>query len=204
MADMNDAFTMIENLTEELGDKETILIKQEREIALLKKQLSETQEERDCLLTFNNQKVDFREEPCDFDIPDAFLQCRGSVIVITKEELDIHIKWCITTPNMSYEPSNLEDLSEEEWEEIREDYLGNMYGHCGCYGCGNKIGEDRYCYDFSNFTHTLIDMGKADEEWDEHPFLKWCIPAGGANTNPGEYVYGDGTVCEQTHLIRKV
>ncbi len=204
MADMNHAFTMIENLTEELGDKETILIKQEREIALLKKQLSETQEERDGLLTFNNQKVDFRNTVCDFDIPDAFLQCRGSVIIITKEELDIHIKWCITTPNMSYEPSSVEDLSEEDWEEIREEYLGSGANCQWGYGSGNKISEDRYCYDFTGFTHILIDMGKADEEWDEHPFLKWCIPAGGANTNPGEYVYGDGTVCEQTHLIRKV
>ena len=201
---MNDAFTMIENLTEELGDKETILIKQEREIALLKKQLSETQEERDGLLTFNNQKVDFRNTVCDFDIPDAFLQCRGSVIIITKEELDIHIEWCLTTPNMSYEGSNPEDLSEEDLEEIREEYLGSGANCQWGYGCGNKISEDRYCYDFSNFTHTLIDMGKADEEWDEHPFLKWCVPQGGANMNPGEYVYGDGTVCEQTHLIRKV
>ncbi len=214
---MEDAFTMVENLTEELGTKEDTIIEHEKEIAVLKKQLHETKEERNCLLKFNNVLSDLRNNVMDFAVPEEYLLLRGSVIIITKQELYEHCKWCIRNPNMNtglhgvhlevgvYEPS------EEEWEEITQEYLGEAYGP------GTRINEeeDKYCYDFTYFTTLLVEFGMViNPEWDEdeedegewcfgndfasHPFLEWCLPA-----FIPKFIRDRYHIHSEPHLVRK-
>ena len=188
---MENAFTMIENLTEELGTKEDTIIEHEKEIAVLKKQLHETKEERNCLLKFNNVLSDLRNNVMDFAVPAEYLLLRGSVIIITKQELYEHCKWCITNPNMNtglhgvhlekgvYEPS------EEEWEEITQEYLGDTYGPGKIVNPEWDEEDDEGEWCFGN-------------DFASHPFLEWCLPS-----QIPKFIRDRYHIHPEPHLVRK-